>query len=127
MSIWLPKMADVLLLHTKLTARSGGSDGIREAGLIESALARASAAFGGMEAYPDAISKAAAAGCGLAQNHGFIDGNKRIGVMTMLLILRRNSIALSYTQAELTDVGMGIARGEMDVPDVLDWIKAHLS
>ena len=126
MTTWLPTTSDILLLHSKLTARSGGSDGVRELGLIESALARASAAFGGMEAYPDTIAKAAAAGCGLAQNHGFIDGNKRIGVLTLLFILRRNSIPLRYTQDELIDVGLGIARGDMDVPDVDAWVRAHL-
>lgn len=125
MKIWLPDADAVRLLHTKLIARSGGSDGVRDIGLIESAIARASAAFAGVEAYPDILDKAAAMGCGLAQNHGFIDGNKRIGMAVMLLILRRNGVTLSYTQEELVTLGLSVARRTADVADVIQWLHAH--
>lgn len=125
MNIWLPELSDVLHFHTLVSNRTGGADGVREAGLIESALARASAAFGGVEAYPDVIGKAAAAGCGLVQNHGFIDGNKRIGVAVMLLILRRNGVKLRYEQDELAQLGMGLAQGMLSVPETIDWLEAH--
>jgi prophage maintenance system killer protein len=61
MSMWIPSLEDVMRLHTKVTRASGGSDGVRELGLVESALARASAGFGGVELYPDLVGKAAAA------------------------------------------------------------------
>lgn len=123
--MWLPALDHVLLLHKKLIDQTGGADGVRDLGLIESALQRAYAAFGGVEAHPGVIGKAAAVGCGLTQNHGFIDGNKRIGMASMLLILRRNGIALSYTQDELVQLGLSVAQGKMDVPQVREWIENH--
>lgn len=127
MNIWLPTAADVMLLHHKVVMRSGGSDGTREPGLVESAVARPHASFGGVELYPRLIDKAAALCCGLTQNHAFIDGNKRIGVMAMLLVLRRNFLALRYTQEELIGLSLSLAQGLMDVPDVAAWIESHLA
>ncbi len=123
--MWLPTAAHVLLLHQKLLEASGGSAGVRDMGLIESALARAEASFGGVEAHPGVIRKAAAVGCGLAQNHGFVDGNKRIGMATMLLILRRNGVAISYTQDELIELGLSVAQDTADVEQVSAWIEQH--
>ena len=125
MTVWLPELSDVVRFHTMVSEATGGADGVREAGLIDSALARASAAFAGVEAYPDVIGKAAAAGCGLVQNHGFIDGNKRIGVAVMLLILRRNGVTLRYTQEELARLGLGLAQGLLSVPETIRWIEDH--
>lgn len=126
MTIWLPELEHILLLHQKMIKRSGGAHGVRDIGLIDSAIARASAAFGDAEAYPDVLSKAAVMGCGLAQNHGFVDGNKRIGMAAMLLILRRNGIMLTYGQTELIDLGLSVAQGTADVAEVLEWIRAHI-
>lgn len=123
--IWLPTMENVLLLHQKMAECSGGSTGVRDIGLIESALARAQAAFGCVELYPDVIGKAAAVGGGLTKNHGFIDGNKRIGMATMLLILRRNGVRLSYTQDELISLGLNVAQGTLDVEEVMAWLDEH--
>lgn len=95
--------------------------------MIESALARAYAAFGGVEAHPSLLGKAAAICCGLTKNHGFIDDNKRIGVTTMLMVLRKNGVSLSYTQDELTDLGLSIAQGRIDTPGVTTWLEAHIS
>ena len=125
MNTWLPTLDHVLLLHEKLIAQTGGADGVRDMGLIESALARASASFGGVEAHPGIIVKAAAVGCGLTQNHGFVDGNKRIGMAAMLLILRRNGIVLKYTQDELVSLGLSVACGKTSVQDAATWIEDH--
>jgi len=124
--IWLPTMENVLLLHEKMITASGGSNGIRERGLIESALARGIASFDQVELYPTVIDKAAAVGCGLTQNHGFIDGNKRIGMATMLLILRRNGILLSYTQEELISLGLAVAQGSFNIEETSHWITSHI-
>ena len=123
--IWLPTTENVVLLHQKLIEASGGSAGVRDIGLIESAVNRAKAAFAGVEAHPGIIAKAAAVGCGLTQNHGFIDGNKRIGMAVMLLILRRNGVRLAYTQAELVTLGLEVAQGNADVEAVQKWIEKH--
>ena len=123
--IWLPTTENVVLLHQKLIEASGGSAGVRDIGLIESAVNRAKAAFAGVEAHPGIVAKAAAVGCGLTQNHGFIDGNKRIGMAVMLLILRRNGVRLAYTQAELVTLGLEVAQGNADVDAVQKWIEKH--
>ncbi len=122
---WLPTVQHVLLLHQKLVACSGGAQGVRDQGLIESAIARAQSAFGGVEAFPNTICKAAAVGCGLTQNHGFVDGNKRIGMATMLLILRRNGVQIVYTQEELIELGLSVARGDAGVEQTAAWIEQH--
>ena len=124
--IWLPSLRQLIRLHEKTIARSGGAAGIRDAGLIESALMRASASFGDYEAYSTVAEKAAAVCCGLIGNHGFVDGNKRIGVMAMLLILKKNGIALRYTQAELIRLGLDAAQGNVAVAEVAAWIDSHI-
>lgn len=123
---WLPSVEHIMRLHKKITAASGGSAGVREIGLIESAVARGQASFGGIDMYPDIIEKSAAIGCGLTQNHGFVDGNKRIGMATLLLMLRRNGIALSYTQEELIALGLSVARGSAGVEDTIAWVRRHI-
>ena len=126
MNVWLPSLEQVIIIHERLILHTGGSAGIRDIGLIDSALARASAAYGGVEAYPGLIAKAAAIACGLTQNHGFIDGNKRIGVTTMLLTIQRNGVRLQYTQDELICLGLQLAQGLADVSQVEAWIRAHI-
>ena len=125
MNIWLPTVQEMLCLHHKVTLRTGGGDGLRETGLLESAVARPHASFGGEDLYPRVIDKAAALCCGLTQNHPFVDGNKRIGVTAMLLVLRRNGVALRYTQQERIDLSLTLAQGLLDVPAVVDWIETH--
>ena len=123
--IWLPNIDQVIEMHSILIRRTGGSEGIRDPGLIESALARAAAGYGEFERYPGAIAKAAAIAHGLGSNHGFIDGNKRVGVAVMLLILRKNDVQLSYTQQELIRLGMDIATDRVNPDDIIAWIEAH--
>jgi len=123
--IWLPTVEQVVRLHSKMIARSGGSDGVRDIGLIESAIMRAAAGYGDYDVYPNAVQKAAAVCCGLVSNHGFIDGNKRIGVAAMLLILQKNGVMLQYTQRELIQLGMDLAQGLLSVEDCIQWIEQH--
>lgn len=123
--IWLPTVEHILLLHRKMIACSGGSSGVRDMGLIESAIARGQAAFGEVELYSSIEQKSAAIGCGLTQNRGFVDGNKRIGMAAMLLILRRNGVHISYTQQELIELGLAVAQGVLDVEETTAWIQRH--
>ena len=123
--IWLPTVEQIIRLHSKMIARSGGSEGVRDLGLIGSAVMRASAGYGDFEVYTTAVQKAAAVCCGLVGNHGFVDGNKRIGVAAMLLILQKNGVTLQYTQQELIRFGMELAQGLLEVDDCICWIEQH--
>lgn len=125
MSLFLPTPEQVLEFHSRIITATGGSSGLRSMPLLESALARAQAGFGGEELFPTIEEKAAAAGCGLIQNHPFVDGNKRTGIAVMLLILRMNGIALRYTQPELAALGLSVASGEADAQDAAVWIRVH--
>ena len=116
---------EISALHTKLIAKTGGSDGLRDMGLLESAVYSAEASFGGEEVYPHTEEKAARLMYALVSNHAFIDGNKRIGILVMLVLLRLNGIQMSYTQAELTELGMSAGAGKLRYEDVLFWIRSH--
>lgn len=123
--IWLPTVDQVIRAHERLIERTGGSMGTRDAGLIESAIMRAHAGFGDQELYPTVAEKAAAVGLGLVCNHGFIDGNKRIGILMLLLILAQNGVRLQYTQRELIDLGLEAAQNHHATDSVARWIDVH--
>ena len=89
------------MLHAQLIQRTGGSEGVRDYNLLDSALETPFQSFGGEELYPTIQSKAARLGYGLIKNHCMIDGNKRIGTHVMFVFLALNGIELSYTQKEL--------------------------
>ena len=115
----------VLLLHEQLIAETGGSSGLRDAGLLESALAAPFQSFAGVEAYPSVQQKAARLGYGLVKNHPFVDGNKRIGAHTTLVFLTLNGIELEHTQEELVSIILRVASGSADCSDLLQWILQH--
>jgi death-on-curing protein len=119
-------LENVLLFHQKLIQRTGGINGVRDMGLVQSALKRASATFDGVDLYPGIINKIVAITVSLIKNHGFIDGNKRIGIATMLLLFKLNQIEINYTQSELIDLGLRIADGTIDEKAVKDWIEEHM-
>lgn len=116
---------EITALHAKLIERTGGSHGLRDQSLLESAVYSALSAFGDKEAYPTVEEKAARLMFALTNNHAFVDGNKRIGVFTMLMTLQLNSINLHYTQGELVSLGLLVAAGEMDYESILAWILEH--
>ena len=92
----------VLYLHAELIEEFGGTDGIRDMGLLESAMYAPFQTFGGEALYPSVQAKAAKLGLGIVGNHPFLDGNKRTGAHVMLIFLALNGIELEYTQEELT-------------------------
>ncbi len=116
---------EIIILHSKLIARTGGSDGLRDMGLLESAVYSAQNSFGGVEIYPSIIEKAARLLYALVSNHAFVDGNKRIGVFVMLMTLRLNGITLQYTQSELIHLGLSAADGTAKYEDIITWIETH--
>jgi len=115
----------VLLLHEQLLSETGGLPGLRDEGLLESALEAPFQSFGGEELYPSIQQKAARLGYGLIKNHPFADGNKRIGTHTMLVFLALNGIELDYTQEELEDIILKIAASEVQADALLHWLLEH--
>ena len=91
----------VLMLHTQLIETTGGSPGMRDEAMLDSALSNPFQSFGGEELYPTICTKAARLCFGLVKNHPMVDGNKRLGAHVMLVFLALNGCELSYTQEEL--------------------------
>jgi len=116
---------EIIIMHEKLTAATGGSPGIRDLKLLESAVLGCYQSFGGEDLYPSVIEKAARMAYTISKNHPFVDGNKRVSVVSMLATLRMNNVAFSFTQQELIELGLGIADGSFGYEEILAWINAH--
>ena len=114
----------LLLLHDESIAEHGGASGFRDQGLFESAMNRPvnQAAYG----QPDAAALAAAYGVGLAKNHAFVDGNKRVAFLAVGLFLALNGYRLVASQAAATLVMLGVAAGNVDEPGFADWLRQHI-
>lgn len=123
--IWLTK-EQVILLHTKLIEKTGGTDGIRDDGLLYAALHAPFHTFEAKELYRSLCDKAARLAYGLSQNHPFVDGNKRIGAHAMLVVLALNGVILKYKQQELVDLFLGIASGKIDFEELKKWVVEHV-
>ncbi len=115
----------VLMLHERLIEATGGSKGIRDKGMLDSALANPFQSFGGEELYPSIQAKAAQLCYGLVKNHAMLDGNKRLGTHVMLVFLALNGYELTYSQKELSDIILALAAGEIHADDLLQWIIRH--
>ena len=115
----------VLSLHQLLAEATGGSVGVRDQGLLDSALEGAFAGFGDQEFYPTKEEKGARLGYTLISNHAFVDGNKRIGLYVMLSFLEMNGIRIQCTDEELVHVGLSIADGKMGYEDLYNWVLEH--
>lgn len=115
----------VMLLHTQLCEETGGAQGIRDEGLLESALSAPFQGFGGMDVYPSLQQKAARLAFGLVKNHPFVDGNKRIGAHAMLVFLALNGIELVYEQKELSDLILAVAADNCGYEAILEWLLEH--
>ena len=115
----------VLLLHQLMAEATGGSIGVRDEELLDSALENAFATFDGVELYPSKEEKAARLGFSLVSNHAFVDGNKRIGIYIMLSFLEMNGIRLHCTDAEIVNIGLSVASGSMNYEDLRDWVYEH--
>ena len=113
------------MLHARLIEATGGSDGIRDEGMLDSSLANPFQSFGGEELYPSIQTKAAQLCFGLVKNHAMIDGNKRLGTHVMLVFLALNGYELSYSQQELSDTILALAAGQIGFEDILQWIIEH--
>jgi len=117
----------VLLLHQYIAAETGGTVGVRDEGLLESALQSAFATFDGRELYPSKEEKAARIGASLVSNHSFLDGNKRIGMYVMLTFLETNGVRIECTDEEIVQTGLALADGTMVYDGLLAWIREHVA
>ena len=115
----------VVSIHSSLIKASGGTDGVRDEGLLESALESPFQTFDGHDLYPSIIQKAARIGYSLVSNHSFIDGNKRIGLHIMLVFLAINGIDISCTQEDLIKIGLSLADGTMTFEELSAWLSSH--
>lgn len=117
---------DIILLHTELIKQFGGSYGIRDDGLLDSALSAPFQTFGGLDLYPSLVEKAAQLSYGLVHNHPFVDGNKRIGAHALMVFLEINSLPLNVDEDEISKFFWEIASNTKTVKDLQDWILKHL-
>mgnify|MGYP000100570404 FL=1 len=115
----------ILMLHNELIRETGGSGGLRDEGLLDSALNAPFQGFGDVDSFPSLQQKGARLGYGLICNHAFVDGNKRIGAHAMLLFLSLNGIELEYTQNELSDMILDVAAGNLRFENMVKWIIKH--
>jgi death on curing protein len=116
-------LEQVLHIHRLQTRRFGGSAGLRDRGALEAALGRPQTTFGGEDLYPDVAAKAGALMHSLVMNHPFVDGNKRVGAHACLLFLLANGVDLAFSAAELVDVTLAVARGELGAEALGIWLR----
>ncbi|HKP97989.1 MAG TPA: type II toxin-antitoxin system death-on-curing family toxin [Fibrobacteria bacterium] len=108
------EVEDVLALHQRQLKRFGGSDGLRDRGLLESAVAQPQSSFGGVFAHEGLIAMAAAYLFHIVSNHAFVDGNKRAGLLSALTFLHINGIKIADQSEALYSLTLGVAEGRMD-------------
>ena len=116
----------VLLLHQYMAEETGGSIGLRDEGLLESALESAFATFDGKELYSSKEEKAARIGASLVGNHAFLDGNKRIGMYVMLTFLEVNGVKVECSDEDIVSAGLALADGTMGYDELLVWLRARI-
>lgn len=121
---WVDRKA-LLLLHDESLAEHGGASGIRDEGLLDSALGRPV----NLALYetPDAAALAASYALGLSRNHPFLDGTKRAAFLAVGLLLARNGFRLRATQADATLTMLGLAAGDMSEAAYAEWLRSHIA
>jgi len=126
MSLVTLSLQQVLDIHAEGIRRYGGSAGVRDLGLVDSALAQPEASFGGVEFYPTLAEKVAVLGFSLVKNHGFIDGNKRVGYAAMDVFARANGsrVVADTDNAEATT--LAVAAGQMPLAAFTEWVRSHI-
>lgn len=115
-------VSQVKQIHQFLIAETGGLDGVRDEGLLESAVNSPFQTFDNEQLYKSIEAKAARLGYALVSNHAFIDGNKRTGMLSMLLFLEINGVSSNYSDDEIIRVGTALADGSMDDKALLEWL-----
>lgn len=117
----------IIMLHEAIYERYGGSCGVLNEGMLDSALQAPFQTFGGEELFPDTKDKILRLAYGLIKNHSFRDGNKRIGALVLLVLLELNGWHVNATNEEFADIILGIAASEKDDEDLKQWVESHVS
>jgi death-on-curing protein len=115
----------VLFLHARLISETGGSHGVRDVGMLQSAVLRPQTTFEDQDLYPDIFSKSAALMHSLIQNHPFLDGNKRTAIAAAVLFLRINEYKFVATNQEVEVFTLSVARGERDLAEIATWLMEN--
>jgi death-on-curing protein len=115
----------VVRLHRDLIERYGGSDGVRDIGLLQSASAQPEAAFGGQYLHADLFEMAAAYLFHIVQNHPFVDGNKRTGAAAAIIFLAINDVEIAADEQGLVETTLAVARGERKKPAVAEFFRSR--
>lgn len=125
MSLYFSK-DDILHIHSKLISDFGGSDGIRDEGMLESALNTPLQTFDSEDLYPTAVDKVVRLSFGLVMNHPFIDGNKRVGAAVLYLGLNANNVRFEVSDETMIEEFLNLAAGKLDYSSFLTWVKSKL-
>ena len=117
---------DVCAIHSAAIARFGGLDGVRDEGMLASALAQPFQTFGGEELYPSAVEKACRYAVGIISGHPFLDGNKRTGAALLGTYLRMCGVGFAPDHAEFLSAMLGVADGSMSDEELVDWVRINV-
>jgi death on curing protein len=118
-------LIEVLQLHRSVLERTGGAFGIRDIGLLESAIAQPRMSFGDQELYPEAVEKAVALGFSIIMNHPFVDGNKRTGHAAIETFLVLNGLEISAPVNEQESTVLAVASGSLGREALVEWLRQH--
>ena len=118
-------VSEILKIHEMICERTGGDAGVRDMGLLLSALEAPFSSFGGVDFYPTLEEKAARLGYSLISNHAFVDGNKRIGIFALIFFMKINGAPLSVTDSDIVSAALGTADGSVGYEELLGWVRAH--
>jgi len=115
----------IIAMHSELIAESGGLDGIRDTVMFDASINSPFHTFNGQYLYPTIQAMAAHLAFSLIKNHPFIDGNKRIGILSMLVFMDINELPINCTDDELITLGLGLADSSITEPELIEWIISH--
>ncbi len=115
----------VLFIHSRIIAETGGEHGVRDLGMLQAAVARPQATFDGDKLYPDLFSKAAAMMESLVNNHPFLDGNKRTGIASVAIFLQQNDMILTASNSQVVEFTLQVAQSQLDAAEIANWLRTH--
>lgn len=121
-----PILDEVVAIHSRVTEKTGGSQGVRDWDLLASAIGRPQATFGGQDLYPDIFLKAAALVQSLSSNHPFVDGNKRTALATLEYFLYLNGKEIQATQREKVHFTLWAENKKPSLEQIATWINKHI-
>lgn len=118
-------LEEVVVIHDVVVKKTGGSYGVRDPALLQAAVSRPQASFGGVDFYDSVWVKAAVLMQGIIQNYPFVDGNKRTGVAAATVFLKLNGYDLTFEDSEGLDLTMRVARGVVELEEIAEWMEDH--